>query len=272
MPYTTHAGIRIWWEEEGSGEPLLLIMGLGATLEWWIRLRPALVARYRTIVFDNRGAGKSDVPAGPYAIPAMANDAAAVLDAAGVSSAHVLGYSMGGYIAQELALGHPGRLRSLILASTSCGGRDAVRAEPEVVSALGARATMTREEAARGMVPYTFDAATPRQRVEEDLAMRLRANVTNQGYFAQFAAIRAWGGAHDRLKDIATPTLVVHGETDRLVPPENGRILARAIPNARLVMLPQASHIFMTDQPDAARGAILSFLGDVAASRATITP
>src|SRR5215213_7248707 len=99
MPYTTHADLRLWWEEEGSGQPLLLIMGLGATLEWWARLRPALTARYRTILFDNRGVGKSDVPPGPYSIAAMAADAVAVLDAAGVASAHVVGLSMGGYIA-----------------------------------------------------------------------------------------------------------------------------------------------------------------------------
>src|SRR5829696_4246369 len=272
MPYTTHEGIHLWWEEEGVGDPLLLIMGLGATLEWWARLRPSLAARYRIILFDNRGVGRSDVPPGPYSIPAMADDAAAVLDAAGVRSAHVFGLSMGGYVAQELILRDPRRVRSLILGCTSCGGREAVRAETEVVSALGARARMTREDAARGMVPYTFDASTPRDRIEEDLAMRLRANVTNAGYFAQFDAVRAWGGAHQRLAQIAAPTLVIHGETDRLVPPDNSRILARGIPNARLVMLPNASHIFPTDQPAATRAAILAFLDDVAGPAAAITP
>src|SRR5215212_7863258 len=124
MPHTIREGIHLWWEEDGAGDPLLLIMGLGATLEWWARLRPSLTARCRTILFDNRGVGRSDVPAGPYSIPAMADDAAAVLDAAGVGSAHVFGLSMGGYIAQELILRHPGRVRSLILACTSCGGRE----------------------------------------------------------------------------------------------------------------------------------------------------
>ncbi len=88
-------------------QPLLLIMGLGATLEWWRRLIPILSSRYRTIVYDNRGVGRSDVPEGPYSIPAMAEDAAAVMDAAGMASAHVFGASMGGMIAQELALNHP---------------------------------------------------------------------------------------------------------------------------------------------------------------------
>jgi pimeloyl-ACP methyl ester carboxylesterase len=260
MPHVTHAGARIYWEAEGDGDPLLLIMGLGASLEWWNRLRPSLTPRYRTILFDNRGVGRSDVPPGPYSIALMADDALAVLDAAGVTSAHVFGLSMGGYIAQELVLRHPERVRSLVLGCTSCGGRDAVRAAPEVRSALAARAQMPREDAMWGMVPYTFDASTPRERIAQDLAMRMRAPVSNDGYVAQFDAIKAWPGSHDRLSGIAAPTLVIHGETDQLVPPENARILARAIPNASLVMLPNASHIFLTDQLDAARDATLAFL------------
>ena len=145
-----------------------------------------------------------------------------------------------------------------------------MRADPEVVSALGARAKMTREEAAWRMVPYTFDASTPRQRIAEDLAVRLRSTVTNDGYFAQLGAVRMWSGSHDRLGAIAVPTLVIHGETDRLVPPENARILASGIPNATLVMLPNASHIFLTDQLEPARDAILTFLDQACAALTAI--
>jgi 3-oxoadipate enol-lactonase len=274
MPHVTHAGARIYWEEAGQDgrdgqdvarDPLLLIMGLGATLEWWYRLMPILSARCRTIVFDNRGAGRSDVAPGPYALPEMAADAAAVLDAAGVASAHVFGASMGGMIAQELALNHPARVRSLVLGCTACGGAQAVLAKPEVLAALGARATMTRKEALWAMAPYIFDASTPRELVGEDIAMWLRATVSNDGYFAQLQAIRSWSGTYDRLGGIAMPTLVIHGETDRLVPPENGRIIANAIPGARLVMLPNASHVFFTDQRDATSEAIRSFLDQASA-------
>jgi pimeloyl-ACP methyl ester carboxylesterase len=264
-------GVKIYWEEavvlphdfsapSAEKQPLLLIMGLGATLDWWWRLIPILSARFRTIVYDNRGVGRSDVPPGPYAIPAMAEDALAVMDAAGMTSAHVFGASMGGMIAQELALNHSSRVRSLILGCTACGGRHAVPASREVSVAMGARATMTREEALWAMAPYIFDAGTPHERVAEDIAVRLAATVANDGYFAQLAGIRAWSGSHDRLTGITMPTLVIHGETDELVPPQNGRIIAKAIPGARLVMIPHASHIFFTDQLQASSDALLSFL------------
>src|SRR5579859_5674192 len=119
MAFVENQGARIYWDEQGTGAPILLIMGLGATSDWWWRTRPPLTARYRTIALDNRGAGRSDVPPGPYSIPQMASDAAAVLDAAGIESAHVFGVSMGGMIAQEFALQHPQRVWSLILGCTA---------------------------------------------------------------------------------------------------------------------------------------------------------
>jgi len=276
MPFVTSAGARIHWEEDGPSQAgragvdvVLLIMGLGATLEWWHRLRPAIAARFRTILFDNRGVGRSDVPPPPYSIAQMADDAAAVLDVAGVASAHVVGASMGGYIAQELVLRHPAHVRSLVLGCTSCGGRDAVVADAEVRAALNARATMPREEAMWLMAPYTFDAATPREVIAEEFALRLKTTATNDGFFAQLQAIRDWGGTLARLKQIAVPTLVIHGETDRLVPPQNARIRADAIPGARLVMLPRASHIFFTDQFEPSRDALLAFLNDAGTAAGT---
>src|ERR1044072_1532546 len=160
MPHTARDAVTLYWETHGTGDPLLLIMGLGVTLEGWNRLGPALAQHYQTILFDNRGTGRSDTPPGPYSIPDMAADAAAVLDAAAIDRAHVFGISMGGMIAQEFALRYPDRVRSLILGCTACGGRDSVPAQPDVVAALGARATMTREQAMWSMAPYIYDAAT----------------------------------------------------------------------------------------------------------------
>jgi 3-oxoadipate enol-lactonase len=260
MPYVTNAGSKIYWEEHGAGDPLLLIMGLGATLEWWHRLMPVLTPRYRTVVFDNRGAGRSEVPPGPYSMPLMAEDAAAVMDAAGIASAHVFGASMGGMIAQELALNHPERVRSLILGCTACGGPQSVPAGKEVAAVLRARTTMTREDGMRAMAPYIFDASTPKEVLAADMAIRLSSPMTNEGYAAQLQGIRAWSGTFDRLPGITMPALVIHGETDLLVPPDNGRIIAQQIPRARLVMIPQANHIFFTDQFAVSSDAVLSFL------------
>jgi len=260
MPYALNAGTKIYWEEHGQGDSVLLIMGLGATLDLWHRVTPMLSGKYRTILLDNRGAGRSDAPPGPYSIPQMADDALAVLDAADVADARVFGASMGGMVAQELALQHPERVRTLILGCTAPGGKAGVPADREVGAALAARVTLPPGQAARVMVPFIYDASTPRGRVDEDVAIRERTAISNEAFAAQYQAIRSWTGTIDRLGTLAMPVLVIHGETDRLVPAENGRILARAIPKAELVMIPNASHIFFTDQPEASKDALLSFL------------
>jgi 3-oxoadipate enol-lactonase len=259
MPYATSDGSRIYWEESGDGEPLLLIMGLGYSHEMWHRTRPVVSAHYRTILFDNRGVGKSDVPQGAYSIAQMAADTEAVLDAAGIEKAHAFGVSMGGMIAQEFALNYPGRVNRLVLGCTACGGRNAIPAAQKVLEILMARAGMRPEEGAQAMVPYIYDASTPRERIDEDLAIRMRTYPEAAGYMGQVQAILAWT-SFDRLAQIRASTLIVHGETDQLVPPQNAGILAQNIAGSRLVMLPHASHIFITDQPDASHREVLSFL------------
>jgi pimeloyl-ACP methyl ester carboxylesterase len=234
-------------------------MGLGYTMDMWHRTMPALAEHYKVIAFDNRGVGHSDVPPGPYTIPVMASDAAAVMDAAGVDAAHVYGVSMGGMIAQEFAIQYPARVKSLILGCTTCGGPESTAADREVIDVLLARATMAVEEAIQAMAHYVYDAATPRERLEEDFVIRRRTYPSSEGYLAQIQGVFAWE-SFSRLSRIAAPTLVIHGESDRLVPPANGKLLAESISGARLVMLPAASHIFTTDQPEAANQAVLSFL------------
>lgn len=268
MPFAENSGVKLYWEEEGEGEPLLMIMGLGYGLAMWHRVRPVLADRFRVILFDNRGVGQSDVPEPPYSIPEMAQDAVAVLNAAGVDSAHVLGASMGGVIAQELALGNPDRVRSLILNCTACGGPDAVVAQPEVVEKLTARADLTPEEGARLMIPYIYDAGTSKDRIEEDLVLRLENYPSEKGYLGQLQAVIGYE-TYDRLGEIKVPTLVVHGQSDQLVPHANGEDLARRIPGARLVSIPNASHIMFTDQPGAVRDALLGFLEEVAPQKVT---
>jgi 3-oxoadipate enol-lactonase len=259
MPFVENLGARIYWDEEGSGAPLLLVMGLGWPSQAWQRLRPALSEKYRTIALDNRGVGKSDAPAGPYSIAQMAADAAAVLNAARVNTAHIFGVSMGGMIAQEFALQYPNKVRSLILGCTAAGGPEAVRAEDEALRVLMTRG-QDLEQFARAINPFIYDAGTSPQLVEEDTATRLKFYASGEGYFAQLQAVIAWE-AYSRITQISAPTLVIHGENDRLVPAENGRRIAGRIPGAKLVIIPGASHIFTTDQPGASQAAILEFLG-----------
>ena len=259
MAYVENQGARIYWDQQGEGDPILLIMGLGYPSCMWHRTRPVLAERFRTIALDNRGIGNSDVPAGPYPIALMASDAAAVLDAAKVESAHVFGVSMGGMIAQEFALQYPKRVRSLILGCTAAGGPTAVRAEQDAIQMLMSRDKMTAEQALQAPVPFIYDPATPRARIDEDLALRRPWLPRPEGYKSQLQGILAWEG-YSRLPAIHAPTLVIHGESDRLVPPGNGKLIAERIPGAKLVMIPQASHLFLTDQTDTAHRTILQFL------------
>jgi pimeloyl-ACP methyl ester carboxylesterase len=195
----------------------------------------------------------------------MASDAAAVLDDAGIESAHVFGVSMGGMIAQEFALQYPKRVRSLILGCTAAGGPTAVRAEPEATQMLKTRDKMSPEQAAEAPVPFIYDSATPRERIDEDIAIRRPWFQRPEGYTAQLQGILAWE-AYSRLSGISAPTLVIHGESDRLVPPGNGKLIAERVPGAKLVMIPHASHLFLTDQTEVSHHAILEFLNAQAGS------
>jgi pimeloyl-ACP methyl ester carboxylesterase len=258
MPFVENLGARIHWDEEGSGAPLLLIMGLGWSSHAWHRSRPVLSEKYRTIALDNRGVGRSEAPPGPYSIAQMAADAAAVLNAARVNTAHIFGVSMGGMIAQEFALQYPNKVRSLILGCTAAGGPQAVRAEQEVLQVLMTRG-QDPDQFAKAICPFIYDDGTSPERIEEDTAVRRKWYPSADAYFAQLQAVMAWE-AYSRIGQISAPTLVIHGENDRLVPPENARLISARIPGAKLVMLPKASHIFATDQPHAAHAAILEFL------------
>jgi 3-oxoadipate enol-lactonase len=258
MPFIENQGTRIYWDEQGRGAPILLIMGLGYASCMWHRVRPALAQHYRTLAFDNRGVGLSDVPSGPYSIVTMAADAAAVLDAAGVARAHVFGVSMGGMIAQEFALQFPARTASLILGCTSPGGSSAIRAEDKVIDILRMRG-MTPEQARTAILPYIYDASTPKALIDEDVSLRRNWLPSQQGYAAQLQGIRAWE-AYSRIAQIGAPTLIIHGRSDGLIPAGNGELIARQIPGAKLVLLEHASHLFLTDQTAAALQEILAFL------------
>jgi 3-oxoadipate enol-lactonase len=259
MPYARSSGARIYWEQEGQGDPLLMIMGLGFSMAMWQNLRPMLARQFCCILCDNRGVGKSQLPLLPLSMAAMARDACAVLDAAGIESANVLGLSMGGMIAQEIALTCPARVRKLVLGCTNCGGRESMRADPEVYRALSPVNFVSRERRLAAIVPFIYDASTPRDRIERDLAVVRRHPPHILGYLAQLGAIVAWRSYH-RLPQLQNQTLVIHGENDRLIPVVNAHILASRLPNCTLEILPQAGHIFPSDQPERTYRCLMEFL------------
>jgi 3-oxoadipate enol-lactonase len=255
----TADGTKLHYERTGTGVPVLLVMGLGMNATGWWRTVPVLAERFEVIAFDNRGSGRSDVPDGPYTTELLADDAAAVLDAAGAERAHVYGISLGGMVAQQIALRHPDRVDRLVLGATTPGGEAHVAAGEDVQRLVGARGTLTAEQAAWGSVPINYARRTRArggQRIAEDVAQRLRYPITGPGYGAQLAA--AMHHAADPAA-IAAPTLVVHGEEDVLIPPENGRRLAAMIPGAELTVWPETAHLYPTDEP-AADPAIRDFL------------
>jgi pimeloyl-ACP methyl ester carboxylesterase len=255
-------GAAIAWESDGpEGAPaVLLVMGLAYPAAMWFRIVPALAERYRVLRVDNRGAGHTgDVPGAPYTVETMAGDCLAVLDEVGVRQAHVVGISMGGLMAQEIALTAPDRVRSLCLMSTHPGIAHAVM-NPEALALVTAgRANMTPQEAAEASIPFNYAPSTPRERIEEDWAVRFPLACSPEGYMAQVQGTLPWS-RYDDLPRIAVRTLVVHGELDALVPLDNARTIADRIPGAELVVLPDANHVVMTDQPEQLGKVLLEWL------------
>ena len=243
--------VTLHWERTGSGPPVLLIMGLGLSGGAWWRTVPVLARRLEVITFDNRGVGRSPALLHAYSTAAMADDAVSVLDAAGVDRVHVYGISLGGMVAQQLALRHPERVRSLVLGATHAGGRHARRPDSDVVSFLRRRLWMRHEEAAWSSVEFNYSERCRfehPERIAEDVKQRLAHRFPVQAYRAQL-----WAAAlHDcyrQLHRIDTPTLVVHGTDDRMIPVENGRMIAARIPGARLIELSDTGHLYPTEAP-----------------------
>ncbi len=238
---------RVYWNSLGQGEPVVLIMGLGCSSAMWFRVAPQLARTHRVILLDNRGSGQTRTGfALVHRISAMAGDVAAVLNAAGESSAHVVGFSMGGMVAQQFTVDHPGRVRSLALLGTHPGTPWAVQAPQPVLSLLFDKAHLSAEESLRRMRPHTYGRQTPDGLFEEDALVRLANMPSARDYLAQLHGLIYWS-VYARLPQIAVPTLVMHGLQDELIPPANGRLLAQRIAKARLVEIAHASHWLMTD-------------------------
>jgi pimeloyl-ACP methyl ester carboxylesterase len=262
MPYTDAPGFRMYYEEHGGGFPLLLINGLGSDHLEWLHQRPAFEARFRVVVFDNRGTGMTDVPPGPYSTAQMADDAASLLRALGIPQAHVLGVSLGGMIAQEVALRHPDLVDGLVLGCTGPGGELSVRPSPDAMAVFSLARGEDPEGELRRMLPFLYTDECIRERPEEIegfVRRRLDYPAPPGGYLSQLSAA-VTHDASSRLEKIRARALVITGDADRLVNWENSLRLAGRIPGATMVVLPGAPHRLFAETADAFNREVLRFL------------
>lgn len=246
---------ELHYQRSGEGPPLLLIQGMSGThVSWGEPFRSALEREFEVVAFDNRGIGLSARVEAPFTIAEMAADTAGLMDRLELGSTHVVGISMGGMIAQELALAEPERLRTLTLGCTYCGGPGSELMPPENAQKLAAGISSgDREQAIRASWEVNL---SPGFRADEDRyeafrEMALAVPAAKRTIQLQMQAIFG----HDtsaRLGEIEAPTLIVHGEADGVLPVANGRLIASLMPGARLEILPQVGHMFWWEQPQRA--------------------
>ena len=254
--------IGMFYVEAGTGDPVVLVMGLGGDhLAWGLQI-PAFAARYRVIAFDNRGVGQTDAPDIPYTTAMMADDTVGLLDALGIERAHVCGVSMGGMIAQEIALRHPARVRTLQLHATLA--RPDAYMKTLVEAWRKVRVALGRDEAARVLALWLFAPCSYEERPEfvELVLQNAIANPHPQsltGYLRQGDAVLG----HDtleRLDLLRCPTLVSVADQDVLVPPRFSHAIAQRVPGAELKTIADACHAYMWEKPDAFNAMCLEFL------------
>jgi 3-oxoadipate enol-lactonase len=252
-------------EEHGTGDPLLLLQGLGQGSWAWRYVASRFAERYRTILVDTRGTGRSvelvtDGYKPPYGIDDLAEDAAEVL--AG-RSANVVGFSMGGYVALTLALARPELVRSLVLAGTGAGGPNRVPRPDHVRAAFNEAVGLPLDEFGRVTMPYTFSPGWPArhaERFEEILAARMEYPTPYETIAAHVDACYRFYAAGFEAERVDVPALVLHGDADLIVPVDNGRMLAARLPSARYVELPGRGHNLMLEDPKTFSSIVLDFL------------
>lgn len=264
---TNANGIELAYQIHGEGQPLILITGVGYGMWFWHKIIPELSRHYRVIAFDNRGAGESDKPEGPYTVSMMAADTAGLLDNLGITQAYVFGHSLGGFIAQELAVTRPDLISKIILASTNSGGMKVIPITAEAMQVLTDRSGDPVELIRRGVAVACAPGFAERKPeiVQELMDYRFTNPVPAQNYQAQVLAGAGMSMLTDeqvlqRMKSIQVPVLILFGEHDRVVPPGNAGLMAEMLPDARVKILPDCGHMFPVEVPQITVEAILPFL------------
>jgi pimeloyl-ACP methyl ester carboxylesterase len=240
-------------------------MGLRRNTEWWYLQIPTLSKYFKVLTFDNRGAGRSDKPKMDYSIRLFADDTAGLIESLGMKKPHILGLSMGGYIAQELAINYPDIVKSLILACTGPGGERAVLMSPERLKKFTANEGLTPQQILiKDMDIYFSDKFVTKhpEKIMEFVEISLRYYQPPDAFMRQFAACLK----HDtlkRLQRITVPTLILAGDDDPLVPPENSEILKELIPHAELILFPSKRHCFFIEEAEQFNQKVISFLKSI---------
>jgi 3-oxoadipate enol-lactonase len=261
-------GVELAYELRGSGAPLVMIHGAQGDQTMFNDLASRFAEHFHALTFDQRGSGLSEKPHTSYSIALLADDTAALMDYVGFSAAHVIGVSMGGTIAQELALRHPAKARSLILGCTTPGGPQAIRIGGGAFAAAYSTRPMSAEERGRALAEAAFTKGYIAQHPEVIPGMieaRRQRPLDPVALEQRMRAVQAHD-AYDRLPQITCPTLVITGKDDALVAWQNSQLIAERIPGAKLVLLEPAGHCFWLEQPQQSREAMVQFLDSVSAN------
>jgi len=262
IPYKTVPvdDLSLAYSESGSGYPIVFINGLASTMDMW---NPAVLAKisekFRVIIFDNRGTGYSSTSDKPFSIPLLAHDTAILMDALGISSAHILGLSMGASIAQELVLSYPMKVNKLILVAGECGGSESVKAPAEIMAQLLDKSG-TIHDVVNRMFFLLFPSTWLASHDPFCYCPEIYETTGDEIVARQMSAFLEWTGSFFRLADICSPTLVITGTDDVIIPPVNSHIISGQIPGARIVELPGAGHGLMYQCPDRFSDCVLTFL------------
>jgi pimeloyl-ACP methyl ester carboxylesterase len=251
--------VSIAYETVGDGPPVLLMQGLGYARRGWGPAIEKLASSFRVTFYDNRGIGESDKPAGPYTARDLAEDAVAVLEAVGEPRAHVVGASLGGMAAQELAIAFPERVDRLVLACTTPGGADAFPIPAQTLALFAEAPTLAPDVALRKFVANSLSSNAPGELIEEIYRWRLANPPDPAGWQAQAAAGTTYDGG-GRASEISAPTLVVHGTEDNVVDTRNAELLGELIPGARVELLEACGHLMFWEQPERFAGVVEEFL------------
>ena len=264
MPKVPVNGIELYYELDGGGEPVVLIPGFAAGRWIWFKQTDALAHRFKVVSFDPRGVSGSDKPQGPQTIELLADDVAHLLETIGIESAHIVGASFGGFVAQEFALKYPAMTRRLVLCCTSCGGPNHVAPAPETLTALASTKGLNSASRMRANLLLAFNPEYLQAEADEiDHIVNLRATneVPEHIYLSQLQAAVNFN-VESRLAQIGMPTLVVSGDADVIVPVENSRHLAELIPHAKLELVAGGSHTFFIEQAGEFNQLVSDFLAD----------